>query len=49
MPRLYRQRMVAMQFFNTQDEHKLEYDEELLKKMSKDEVKRLKAARASFK
>ena len=49
LPRLYRQRMVAMQFHNLQQENAIPYDEHLVKQMSNEDKKRLKAARSSFK
>ena len=49
LPRLYRQKMVAMHFNNLQQETALPYNDTLVHLLSRDEQKRLKAARSSFK
>lgn len=41
--------MVSMQFPEERKEKPLPYDEELLNLMNRDDVRRLKAARSSFK
>ena len=49
MPRPYRFKMVSMQFPPVKSERAIPFDENTLNIMSRDDVKRLKAARSSFK
>ena len=49
MPKEYRFKMVSMQFRPQLEEKALPFDEVLLSSMSREDVKRLKAARSSFK
>ena len=49
MPKSYRFRMVAMKFPSFPEDEPLPFDEELLSKLSKDDKRRLKNARSSYK
>ena len=49
MPKAYRMKMVSMQFNPVAAERTIPYDENLLNLLAKEDVKRLKAARSSFK
>ena len=49
MPKSYRLKMVSMKFPVTKAEKALPFDENLLNEMNREDVKRLKAARSSFK
>ena len=49
MPKRYRFKMVSMIFPPQKEEKSLPFDENLLNQMRRDDVKRLKAARSSFK
>ncbi|CAD5122796.1 DgyrCDS11202 [Dimorphilus gyrociliatus] len=49
MPKDYRLKMVAMQFAKFIDEKPMPFDEKLLELLTREDVKRLKAARSSFK
>lgn len=49
MPKDYRFKMVSMNFSTMDKEKAMHYDENLLNQMNRDDVKRLKAARSSFK
>lgn len=49
MPKDYRLKMVAMQFTKSADEKPMPFNDELLELLTREDVKRLKAARSSFK
>ncbi|XP_055955273.1 WD repeat-containing protein 97 [Patella vulgata] len=49
MPRAYKCKMVTMKFLEQKAEKPLEYDSNLINMMSKNDVKRLKNSRSSFK
>ncbi|ELT93743.1 hypothetical protein CAPTEDRAFT_227356 [Capitella teleta] len=49
MPKAYRFKMISMKFPETPKKDSLPYDENLLKAMLREDVKRLQAARSSFK
>ena len=49
IPKAYRYKMAAMSFQKQKGERQLPFDEQLLEQLLSDEVKRLKAAKSSFK
>lgn len=49
MPKDYRLKMVAMQFIKSANEKPMPFDAQLLELLTREDIKRLKAARSSFK